>query len=199
MNQYIQKILAEDESILWTGRPQMTKLFDEDTKKHSILRIIVSAAVGLALLGGYFAMCANSGTELKPMIPVVIFVCSFFAISGIFTSFRALNKTTYYITNQNVILVRGSDKHFSLPLSMVDDTKVIRGDNGLDSLCIGSFACKTPKHKLRYAGIECRRKELKDSSFVYYPVFYNISDAKNVEQQLIKAVADEKSIGNAVN
>ena len=65
MNEEIKRILEKDEKILWTGKPQKNALFDEDTKQRSILRIVLSTAIPLLLIGIYVNSCVKNGLSLN--------------------------------------------------------------------------------------------------------------------------------------
>lgn len=184
MNQEIQKVLNKEEKILWTGKPQQGKIFDEDTKKNNWLRIALASAVCLLLNGVYIGYCLSSGTDVKIGVVVVVVVLAFFAVLNIFTTWKALGKIVYVITDQRVMIYHSSDKAISLPLKKIDETLVVTGANGMDSLCIGSPTCKLSAGKLRNAGVEGRRVEVDENAHDIYPVFYNLPDAANVKKFL---------------
>ena len=182
MNEEIKRILEKDERILWTGKPQKNALFDEDTKQRSILRIVLSTAIPLLLIGIYVNSCVKNGLSVRIGLVAALAVIGLCAMMGIYTTWRTLGKIEYVITDQRVYIFHAYDKYFALPLELIDETRVVTGANGLDSLCIGSPACKLANHKLRAAGVEGCRIENADSSFTYYPVFYNLADANNVKK-----------------
>ena len=88
------------------------------------------------------------------------------------------------ITNQRAIIWLSCYKMLSLPLSCVDSVVIVRGKNGMDSLCIGSPACKLATKKLRGAGVDSVRITKPDNEPLTYPVFYNIQDAEGAKAVL---------------
>ena len=181
MNESINKYLVKGEEVLWTGKPVKTKFFDEDVKTSYLAQLIITGCVCVFLVAGYFALCAkNNANVMIGMVGVIVLLCCL-PVSSIFTVWRSLGKLSYVITNQRAIIWLSCYKMLSLPLTCVDAVVITRGKNGMDSLCIGSPACKLAAKKLRGAGVDSVRVTQTDNETVTYPVFYNIQDAETAK------------------
>ena len=140
MTEKIKNCLEKNEEILWTGKPQITKMLDEDVKVDALRRIAISASVCILLVAGYFAICMKNGVSVKwGLVAVVIAICVI-AVSHIFTCWKSLKKVVYVITDQRVIIWHSEFKLYALPLKNVDMIQIVTGKNGMDSLCIGAPA-----------------------------------------------------------
>ena len=178
MNERIEKTLGKNEKILWLGKPQKTKLMDEDVKCSYIRSILISAAICVALVSGYLAICLTKDIDIMWAVVAVIVVLCLLGSLHIFTCWKAIGRVTYVITNKHVIIWHSEDKQISLPRRKITEVKIVTGKNGYDSLCIGTPTSKLPLQKLRLAGVEGIREEISENVYEEYPVFYNIVDAK---------------------
>ena len=184
MNDTINKYLEKDEQVLWTGKPVKTKFMDEDVKTSYLTQLIVTGCVCVLLVAGYLALCAkNNANVMIGMVGIIVLLCCL-PVSSIFSVWRSLGKLSYVITNQRAIIWLSCYKMLSLPLSCVDSVVIVRGKNGMDSLCIGSPACKLATKKLRGAGVDSVRITKPDNETLTYPVFYNIQDAEGAKAVL---------------
>ena len=184
MNESIIKKLEKGEEILWSGKPIKTTFLDEDVKKKYILELIITAAVCIFMVVGYILLCQKNNAEIKPILLAVVILLCILPVSSIFSVWRSLGSATYFVTNQRAIIYRGGDNILALDLRMVDSVSIVRGKNGMDSLCIGSPACKISTSRLRTAGIDSVRKSSDDGVTLTYPVFYNIADAVEAKRVL---------------
>lgn len=187
MNERVAKILGKNEKILWTGKPQKSKLMDEDVKAANIRSILISAAISLALVAGYLYICLTKDIEIMWAVVIVIVVLGLLMVLHIFTCWNALNRIIYVITNKRVMIWHSEDKVISLSRKKITEFTVVTGKNGYESLCIGAPATSIPMHKLRHAGVEGVREEVSENVYEEYPVFYNIADAKGAAAILSEA------------
>ena len=178
MNERVEKTLGKNEKILWIGKPQKSKLMDEDVKATNIRTILISAAICVALVGGYLYVCFTKGIEIMWAVLAVIVALSALGVLHIYTCWHTLNRVIYVITNKRVMIWHSEDKVISLSRKKITEFTVVTGKNGFDSLCIGTPATAIPMHKLRHAGVEGVSEEVSENVYVEYPVFYNIADAK---------------------
>lgn len=121
-------------------------------------------------------------------IVVVILELGLLSITHIFTSWNSLGRVEYVITNKRVMIWHSEDKQIALALKKITESKIVTGANGMDSLCIGTPACKLPNHKLRFAGVNSVREEVGENVYEEYPVFYNIMDAQEAKKILDAAL-----------
>lgn len=184
MEERIEKTLGKNERILWTGKPCKTKLMDEDVKKSYTSSFVVTALVCAALIAGYIGICLSNDIPIMWAVIAVILALGVLSVTYIFTSYNALGKIVYVLTNKRAIIWHSEDKQLSISRSRISESKIVTGPNGHDSLCIGTPACALPMHKLRFAGVNCVREEIGENVYEEYPVFYNIADAKGAKEIL---------------
>lgn len=188
----IKGMLKKNEQVLWAGKPIKNEWLDKDVKAANIKRIVIGMTVALVLAVAYTIYCVKREIGVMWGVDLVLILMGVLLVSDTVTCWMKLKDAVYAVTDRRVLVWLADDSNFALPLDQVDEMRIITGDNGLDSLCIGSPACKTPKSKLRTAGVRCVSVDLENDTTVHYPVFYNLEDAKKV-QEIIRDARQKKA------
>ena len=108
MEQKLRNLLAEDETLLWSGRPEPFETLDKTNKQSILIGLAIKIAVVAGLLILYLRAARDVG--IKPGVIVVVLLIGGYAILNPFITARRLRKNTFYgLTDKRVIRAGAND------------------------------------------------------------------------------------------
>ena len=172
LSEVMKDALKEDEKVLWAGRSADFKLAEGAMKTPLLLRWILSALIGIALLVTYIAL--YGGTEVfQPLIIVVIVAVFGFLFARPFMDKSALvKKGSYCITDKRVLTCIGNRDVYELGRNGLK-LSFSEGENGCVHAALGSCA-GIAEGKLRAKALAPKRGQ---GDVVTGFVLYNVESA----------------------
>ena len=172
LNDAIKDALKEDEKVLWAGKSADFKLAEGAMKTPLLLRWILSALIGIALLVVYIAI--YGGTEVfQPLIIVVIVAAFGFLFARPFMDKSALvKKGCYCITDKRVLTCIAGKDVYELGRNGLK-VSFTEGENGCVHAALGSCA-GIAEGKLRARALSPKRGQ---GDVVTGFVLYNVESA----------------------
>ena len=135
----LRAMLAEGETLLWSGHPASFDTMDRTNRKGIIVGFIVKAifASGATLM--YLRVARNTDAGIKPGVIAFIILIAAFAFAYPFLTARRLRQNTYYgLTDRRVLRV--DTKEESVPYNRIEDTALRSDEDGHFTLLCGPRA-----------------------------------------------------------
>lgn len=167
--------LQEGEKILWTGKPGQFALVNDAIKTSLLLRWIISAVVGIAVLAVYIIAYAGSDTFQPLIIVIVVAVVVFLVARPVTDRNTLLKKVSYCITDKRVLFSDGRRDAYELARNGLK-VSFVEGENGGVHAALGS-CCDVAQAKLRSRALAPKRgKNDAITGFVLYNVDSAVRD-----------------------
>ena len=172
MEELLKESLREEETLLWSGRPEAFETLDKTHKIPFIRKGIIAALVTIAICAAYVIFAQIKNVPLKPAVPVIVAACGIFVIlRGLIDASKLRKRVLYAITDKRV------------EYSAISAAKLDRDEDGHVSLLCGEDAIKAKPWKRRVmalAGTVTNDTTGMCESFA----FYAIPDADKVKEIL---------------
>ena len=194
-NEKINSVLEKGETIKWSGVPRPYALFDESRKKATIFTLCCAAAWAVLTMGGYYAVTASSGGDVKSGVMIFLLAISLLIIWMPVSDKGKIKKLQYAITDKRVLIVSGENSNqIAMPIAYIDAVRVDKGDNGNCHVMVGSSVFKASPRKL--PGLAYLGKYTGESDNKKYTglVLFNVSDGdgKAASSLLESAISSAK-------
>lgn len=148
MEELLKESLSEEETLLWSGRPEPFETLDKTHKKPFIRSAIITALITLAICAAYVILIIIENTQLKPGVLVVVAACGVFLIlRSLLDASKIRKQVQYAITDKRLIVLADSAK--SVEYSAVSAAKLDKDGDGHVSLLCGEDAIKAKPWKRR--------------------------------------------------
>lgn len=182
MEELLKESLREEETLLWSGRPEAFETLDKTHKVPFIRKGIIAALVTIAICAAYVIFAQIKNVPLKPAVLVIVAACGIFVIlRGLIDASKLRKRVLYAITDKRLIIQTDSEK--SVEYSAISAAKLDRDEDGHVSLLCGEDAIKAKPWKRRVmalAGTVTNDTTGMCESFA----FYAIPDADKVKEIL---------------
>lgn len=156
MEERLRTLLAEDETLLWSGCPEPFDTMDKTNKGSIMTGLIIKAIVLLGLLALLFRAVTGAGSGSTIGIIALVLLFGAFAFSYPFITVRHMrNKTIYGLTNKRILRAGFHDE--GVPYERIHCAAVRTDEDGHSTLLCGRDALKLKPHSWRNAA---------DTSFV---------------------------------
>lgn len=137
MEEELRALLAEDETLLWSGRPEPFDTMDKTNGRSIVFGLIIKAVITAGLL----ALCFHEAREASGniMLSMIIFVVALAAFACIYpfrTARRLRDKTLYGLTDKRVLRAGASIAH--VPYARIKRASLRTDEDGHTTLICGS-------------------------------------------------------------
>lgn len=141
MEERMREMLAEGETLLWSGRPVSFRTMDKTNKRGLTISLIVKAVVTLSLLAGYFRLTSEAGVPVKPgLLAIILFFAGFAFYYPLHTAKRLREQTYYGLTESR--LLRIGTKEDSVAYDRIKTASLRTDEDGQATLLCGDHAQK---------------------------------------------------------
>lgn len=195
-NEKLNSVLEQGETVKWSGVSQPYSLFDETRKKSTIFTLCCAAAWAVLTMGGYYAVTASSGAEVKLGVMLFLLATALLIIWMPISDKGKVKKLLYAVTDKRVLIVsKENTNQGAMSFANIDAVRVDKGDNGNCHVMVGSSVFKASPRKL--PGLAYLGKFVGESDNKKYTglVFFNVSadDAKTASNLLESAISSAKA------
>ena len=190
MDKNLDKILLKNEKVLWSGASAPFPLLDKRQKNglKILIRWAAAAILSVALLWAY----VGSNEEYSgKFVWGVLLVASFVVLSPMMEQDNVM-ALRYVITDRRVLLIRRGDTVSSLPLSRIDDFRLVTDESPEPCLVIGTALYEDIGRQLRWRS--CHPKTTSSTSAadnLEGLVLYNLPDAEDAAALLDRLLTSD--------
>lgn len=136
----VSQMLLENETVLWSGRPEPFSLEDSISKRKLLSRIFACIATFAVLAGVYVLLCHYFAADVKLAVVAFFFlVLAYIACQPIMDRHSISKNCKYFLTEQRVIVVYNEIRTAVLPRSALKASSV-DAKNGCVHLLMGELA-----------------------------------------------------------
>lgn len=147
MEQKLRSLLAEDETLLWSGRPEAFETLDKTNKQSILTGLVIKIAVVAVLLFLYIR-AAGDGAGIKPGVLAVIVLIGAYAAANPFLTARRLRKNTFYaLTDKRVLRAGANDS--AVPYERMKNAVLRTDADGHTTLLCGPRTKNLKPHQWR--------------------------------------------------
>lgn len=147
MEQKLRNLLAEDETLLWSGRPEPFETLDKTNKQSILIGLAIKIAV-VAILLILYIRAALGAIGIKPGVIVVVLLIGGYAIANPFLTARRLRKNTFYaLTDKRVIRAGANDS--AVPYERMKNAVLRTDADGHTTLLCGPRTKDLKPHQWR--------------------------------------------------
>ena len=189
MEHKLNSILADGETLLWSGAPEQFNMMSP-TYKGKMIRKILLVAVGIIGLSAWYISAAMAnGVAVRP---IAIVICALPFLYSLYNDFRDAKKlqsvTLYAMTDRRMITVIDKTVSF-IPYEKIGCWKMEADGDGIVSLICGDDAMKA-KATTRRAAAVCGAHTNIDTDLCESYVMYGIThDAGEISKIAAKHIA----------
>ena len=174
MEQKLNGILAEDETLLWSGAPEQFDMMSPAYKGKMIRKILLVIVGILGLSAWYISAAIANGVAVRP---IAIVICALPFLYSIYNDFRDVKKlkndTLYAMTDRRMITVIDKTVSF-IPYEKIGCWQMESDADGIVSLICGDDALKA-KATTRRAAAVCGAHTNIDTDLCESYVMYGIT------------------------
>ena len=175
MEELLRAKLHDDETLLWTARPEDFETMDA-AYKTAIIRKIVMVILGIVVLGGWYVSAAiANGVKVQPLAIVVCALPFLYSIWNDFSDAKKLRtQVVYGLTDQRIVTLNGKLLH-ALEYAKVQEYEFVTDGAGHVSLLCGPDALKAGAKRAREAAVCGFRMNIDTDTCESYAM-YGITD-----------------------
>ena len=177
----VSQMLLENETILWSGRPEPFSLWDSISKKAFLSRIFTCMAVFIVLTGAYILLCHYFAANAKfSVVAFFFFALGYIACHPIMDWYNTSKHCKYFLTEQRVIVVYNEIRTIVLPRNALA-TSFVMAKDGCMHILMGELASSKCRNYLLSA--LCPPKSA-DGVSASGALFYNVRSAPALQSLL---------------
>lgn len=187
MDEQLKTILASDEKLLWSGKPESFETIDKTNKPIFAKKLIIALAVAVVLTVGYFILAAKNETDIKWALLVFVWIVCALPPINVFKDAKDLrNKASYVLTDRRYITLIGTVKE--VEIDKCGKVYFVTDADGHTSLVTGMDGEKNLKTNLREAAVVGASMDTESNKCDRY-VMYAVDDVKGLREALKKTPA----------
>lgn len=171
--------LKDDETVLWTGRPEPFKLVNETNKKSLTLRWIICGALFVLLTVLYTVFTVGSPAGFKPAVVIVlVIIFGYLMLAPVLDHNKAQKKCQYIVTDKRVLSAIGDNAVYAVGRAGLK-LKAVPAEAGCVHLLFGAAADKLSASKYMVKALVPIKAEGGGDEIVGL-VFYNVKDIREL-------------------
>ena len=184
MEEKLKAKLKDDETLLWTAKPEAFETLDSTHKKHFVMKAILLSVIFLALIAIYIRAALSTHSTIQ--IPVILIGLAAYAY-GLFGEFmdanKLRNKSLYALTDQRMIAVMGMSVE-AVDYERLSDYEFVTDEDGHTSLLCGERAREVKPYGRRSATV-CGAQNNAETGECHGFAMYGITaEVDNIEKIL---------------
>ena len=191
MEEKLKAKLKDDETLLWTAKPEAFETLDSTHKKHFVMKGILLSVIFLALIAIYIRAALSTHSTIQ--IPVILIGLAAYAY-GLFGEFidanKLRNKSLYALTDQRMIAVMGMSVE-AVDYERLSDYEFVTDEDGHTSLLCGERAREAKPYGRRSATV-CGAQNNAETGECHGFAMYGITaEVKNIERIISGRIGKE--------
>ena len=191
MEEKLKAKLKDDETLLWTAKPEAFETLDSTHKKHFVMKGILLSVIFLALIAIYIRAALSTHSTIQ--IPVILIGLAAYAY-GLFGEFldanKLRNKSLYALTDQRMIAVMGMSVE-AVDYERLSDYEFVTDEDGHTSLLCGERAREVKPYGRRSATV-CGAQNNAETGECHGFAMYGITaEVKNIERIISGRIGKE--------
>ena len=181
MEEKLKAKLKDDETLLWTARPEAFEILDKTHKAHFVKKAILIAVIVAAAIAVYINAAIKTNSPVQIAVIIIALIAGGYGMFGEFLDGRKLqNKTLYALTDQRMIAFMGMSFE-AVDYSRVKDYEFVTDEDGHTSLLCGERAREVKAHGRRSATV-CGAQNNAETGLCQGFAMYGIgAEVKNIE------------------
>ena len=190
MEEKLKAKLKDDETLLWTAKPEAFETLDSTHKKHFVMKGILLSVIFLALIAIYIRAALSTHSTIQ--IPVILIGLAAYAY-GLFREFidanKLRNKSLYALTDQRMIAVMGMSVE-AVDYERLSDYEFVTDEDGHTSLLCGERAREVKPYGRRSAtvcGAQNNAETGECHGFAMYGITAEVDNIEKILSQHIHA------------
>ena len=182
MEEKLKAKLKDDETLLWTARPEAFEILDKTHKAHFVKKAILIAVIVAAAIAVYINAAIKTNSPVQIAVIIIALIAGGYGMFGEFLDGRKLqNKTLYALTDQRMIAFMGMSFE-AVDYSRVKDYEFVTDEDGHTSLLCGERAREVKPHGRRSVTV-CGAQNNAETGECHGFAMYGITaEVKNIEK-----------------
>ncbi|MDO4982966.1 MAG: hypothetical protein Q4E35_05355 [Eubacteriales bacterium] len=188
MDELLNKTLASDETLLWSGSPESFETFDRTYKPIFIRKLIISLVIAAALTAAYFIAAGDNDVGVKwGLLIFVWIVCILPPINVPRDSKLLKTKIRYAVTDKRYLTLSNTVR--DVEIAKCGKAYFVTDADGHTSFVTGMEGEKNLKANMREAAVVGVSMDTEADKCDRY-VMYAVSDVEGLKQALKKTEAE---------
>ena len=182
MEEKLKAKLKDDETLLWTARPETFEILDKTHKAHFVVKAILVSVVAVAAIAMYVNAALKAGASVQIAVILIALAAAGYGIFGEFLDGRKLqNKTLYALTDQRMIALMGMSFE-AVDYGRLKDYEFVTDEDGHTSLLCGERARDVKPYGRRSVTV-CGAQNNAETGECHGFAMYGITkEVKNIEK-----------------
>lgn len=141
--------LKDDETLLWSAKPEAFETLDKTHKAHFMKKAIMIAVFFAAIIVAYIVAALNTHSDIQVAVIIIGLAAALYGIFGDFLDANKLkNKSLYALTDQRMIAMMGMSFE-AVDYERVHDFDFFTDEDGHVSLLCGERAREVKPYSRR--------------------------------------------------
>ena len=186
MEQKLKAKLKDDETLLWSARPEAFETLDKTHKSHFITKASIIAVVFAAIVVVYIKAAINTNSAIQIPVILIGLVAALYGIFGEFLDANKLrNKTLYALTDQRIIAMMGMSFE-AVDYTRLTDYDFVTDGDGHTTLISGPRVREAKEYSRRSATV-CGAQNNAESGICEGYALYGITEHVKTIDKILSA------------
>ena len=184
MEEKLKAKLKDDETLLWTAKPEAFETLDKTHKAYFVRKAVIITIVVAALIALYIKMAIDKNADVQLAVILIGIAFGAYGVFGEFLDANKLrNKSLYALTDQRIIAVMGMSVE-AVDYERLSDYEFVTDEDGHTSLLCGERAREAKPYGRRSATV-CGAQNNSETGECHGFALYGITaEVKNIEKIL---------------
>lgn len=189
MEEKLKAKLKDDETLLWSAKPEAFDILDKTHKAHFMKKAILISVVFVAIVAFYIYMAIDTSSTIQIPVIIIGLAAALYGILGEFLDGRKLqNKTLYALTDQRMIAMMGMSFEAVDYERMSDDYEFVTDRDGHTTLLCGERAREVKPYSRRTVTVCGAQNNAETGECQGFAMYGITAEVKNIEQILSKHI-----------
>lgn len=186
-----EKLLAklkDDETLLWSAKPEAFETLDKTHKAHFVKKAILIAVIFAAIIIAYVVAALDTNSEIQIPVIIIGLVAALYGIFGDFLDANKLkNKSLYALTDQRLIAMMGMSFE-AVDYERVSDFDFFEDEDGHVSLLCGERAREAKPFGRRSATVCGAQNNSETGACEGFAMYGVTAEVENIRKILSKHI-----------
>lgn len=183
MEEKLKLKLKEDETLLWSARPEAFEILDKTHKAHFMKKAILIGVIFAAVVAFYIYMAIDTNSTIQIPVIIIGLAAALYGMFGEFLDGKKLqNKTLYALTDQRMIAMMGMSFEAVDYERMTPDYEFVTDEDGHTTLLCGERAREVKPYSRRTVTV-CGAQNNAETGECHGFAMYGITaEVQNIER-----------------
>lgn len=189
MEEKLKAKLKDDETLLWSARPEAFEILDKTHKGHFMKKAVLIAVVFLAIVAYYIYMANKTSSPVNAPVILIGLAAALYGMFGEFLDGKKLqNKTLYALTDQRMIAMMGMSFEAVDYERMTNDYEFVTDEDGHTTLLCGERAREVKPYNRRTATVCGAQNNAENGECHGFAMYGITAEVKNIEKIISKYI-----------